>query len=95
MNKIPTYLGEHEYIDTPEEALVVQESEEIIDNAKKVLSSMDQTILKEEISILISRSILYNQEDIINHYVEKGILTQKEASILSKNIATDLQKMNR
>jgi len=94
MNKIPTYLGEHEYIDTPEEALVVKESREIIDSAKKVLSSMNQSILKEEISILISRSILFNQEDIINHYVEEGILTQKEGSILSKNIPNDFKKMN-
>ena len=95
MNKVPTYLGEYEFIDTPEEALVVKESRDIIDSAKKVLLSMDQTKLKEEISILISRSILCNQEDIINHYVSEGILTQKEGSILAKNIPSDLDKMNK
>ena len=94
MNNIPKHLGEHEHIDTPEEALVCKESQDIIDAAKVILSSMDQDVLKREMSMLISRSVLFHQEDLINHFVEEGILTAREATVLVSTTKNDFQKIN-
>lgn len=91
--KIPQYLGEKEFIDTPEEALVVRESKNNVREASRVLSSIDKVIYEIELSKLVARMILHHQEDTIIHFVEEGILPPKDAERLLLAANMDLKKV--
>lgn len=53
--KIPFYFGETEYIDTPEEALIVNESIELVEKAQKKLALIDPDDIKFHITKQVSK----------------------------------------
>ena len=92
LDRFVQYVTKHSWF--PTQYLVCKESQDIIDAAKVILSSMDQDVLKREMSMLISRSVLFHQEDLINHFVEEGILTAREATVLVSTTKNDFQIIN-
>lgn len=87
--RIPYYLGDTETIDTPEEALVVQESRMIVHKAKEFLAAIDPSIVTLQVSKQTARWILHMQEDQIEEFLEEGIITHRDAETLFHEVEQD------
>ncbi len=88
---IPFYLGELETIDTPEEALVVQESQDLVSQAKEILQHINPSIIRRQLSKQAARWILHLQEDMIEAFLTEGILTEAQAELLFHEVEHDLK----
>ena len=92
--KLPLYLGEDEFVNTPEEARIIKESSQNIAKAKELLNqimSVDKVTL--EITTQACRMIIYSQEDVITHFVEEGILPIKQSLALFEDTEKDLERL--
>jgi hypothetical protein len=88
--RIPFYLGDTETIDTPEEALVVQESRDLVAKAKARLAAIDHNIVVVQVSKQTARWIVHRQEDQIEEFLKEGIITAKDAECLFHEAEHDL-----
>mmetsp|Transcript_2893 Transcript_2893/g.4440 ORF Transcript_2893/g.4440 Transcript_2893/m.4440 type:complete len:1037 (-) Transcript_2893:411-3521(-) len=93
--RIPYYLGDTETIDTPEEALVVQESREIVAIAKARLAAIDPSIVTLQCSKQTARWILHMQEDQIEEFLHEGIITPNDAEALFAEVEGDLKALGK
>lgn len=91
--KIPFYLGETEGIDTPEEALVVRESQHLVAQAHKLLDLIRREILTMQLSKQAARWILHMQEDQISEFRDEGILTGKHAEEMLEDVQHDFRTL--
>lgn len=91
--KILYYLGETEHADTPEEALVVRESQSNVSLARGKLSSLPGDIISVVHSKQAARVLLYTQEDMIEDLQSEGILQEKDAKILIRALLDDFAKL--
>lgn len=93
--KIPHFLGEKEtMIDTPEEAVVVQESIMIVNQAKKVLQLLNERTIRLQVSKQASSLLLYQQERIIEDFIRQGIIAEKDAENLLHEVIHDTQLLD-
>lgn len=93
--KLPSYLGEYDFVDTPEELALIAESISNVNEAKELLKTMNPSILSFHVTIQAARILLHTQEDVILHFVEEGILSVKEAEKLLEIPRSDLMKLHR
>ncbi|KAJ1390437.1 hypothetical protein B484DRAFT_409008 [Ochromonadaceae sp. CCMP2298] len=93
--RIPYYLGDTETIDTPEEALVVQESRVIVAYAKARLAAIDPSIVTLQCSKQTARWILHMQEDQIEEFLHEGIITPNDAEALFHEVEHDLKALGK
>ena len=92
--KIPFYLGETEKADTPEEALVVRESQENVRVARARLSEISLEVLQYYHSKQAARQLLHSEEEMVEELRVEGILQETDASQLLKEINKDLVKLD-
>jgi hypothetical protein len=76
------YLGESADMDTPEELLCVEESNKVVDEAKRMLQGYDQNTISYHVSKQVANIIVFTQEDIIHKLTNEGILAHKDAEVL-------------
>lgn len=93
--RIPYYLGDTETIDTPEEALVVQESRELVNKARACLRAIDPGIITLQVSKQTARWILHMQEDQIEEFLHEGIITQRDAETLFHEVEHDFKVLGK
>lgn len=93
--RIPYYLGDTETIDTPEEALVVQESRGMVSKAKARLAAIDPEIVTTQVSKQTARWILHRQEDQVEEFLKKGIITERDAEELFHEAESDLKLLGK
>lgn len=93
--KIPYFLGDTEGIDTPEEDIVVRESMQLVVKAKRKLNMIDPEVIAKQLSKQAARCILNMQETEIESYLKEGILTEKDAEILMREVEHDFQELGR
>jgi hypothetical protein len=93
--RIPTYLGDTDTIDTPEEALVVQESRAVVALAKARLAAIDPQVVTVQVSKQTARWIVHRQEDQIELFVQEGILTERDAEALFEEAERDLHVLGK
>lgn len=91
--QIPHYLGETEGIDTPEESLVVQESEQLAKEALLKLSKIPSVAMIALRSKQYAAFILHEQEDVIVEFQAEGILTEKYAKLLLAEVHQDYSQL--
>ena len=91
--RIPFYLGETEGIDTAEEAMVVEESQELVREAQLLLAALSPEVVTRQISRQIASWILYTQEGLIEEFQAEGIITQKSAEVLLEEVKRDFDKL--
>jgi NhaP-type Na+/H+ or K+/H+ antiporter len=92
--KIPYYMGATELADTPEEAMVVLESQQNVDVARRRLNDISLDILGYYHSKQAARRLLHIQQEMIEDIRSEGILTESDASTLLKEIQKDLSKLD-
>eukprot|EP01041_Mallomonas_annulata_P003036 gene3036-5952_t len=93
--KIPYYLGEEEGIDTPELALVVQESVESVTAAKAMLADIDADIISYNVSKQVARILLHTQQTMVEKFQEEGVLCPRDADILLIETHRDYVQLQR
>lgn len=82
LRQAPHYLGETELADTPEEALIVKESEESVAEAKAKFALIEKEVVDHHVLKQIANKLLHIQEDMIQHFKEEGILYPIDAELL-------------
>ena len=92
--KIPFYLGETVKADTPEEALVVRESQENVRVARARLSEISLEVLQYYHSKQAARQLLHSEEEMVEELRVEGILQETDASQLLKEINKDLIRLD-
>lgn len=92
--KIPFYLGETEKADTPEEALVVRESQDNVRVARARLNEISLEVLQYYHSKQAARQLLHSEEEMVEELRVEGILQDTDASQLLKEINRDLVKLD-
>jgi NhaP-type Na+/H+ or K+/H+ antiporter len=94
--KIPLYLGPTETITTAEEAQVVNESAQLVDQARELLRDAfsEQSIVLVT-SRLVATTLLHATEALVLHFHEEGILGAEESVFLLQQQRTDLLKLAR
>lgn len=92
--KIPFYLGETEKADTPEEALVVRESQQNVRVARQRLYEISLEVLQYYHSKQAARQLLHTQEEMVEELRMEGILQETDASQLLKEINKDLVRLD-
>ena len=91
--KIQHYLSPDEYVNTPEEAALLQESRSLVQNARALLASrFNPKTLSRLLSSNISTILLHSEEDLIVHFLEEGVLSISDAAYLESFPRGDLKK---
>jgi TPP-dependent 2-oxoacid decarboxylase len=92
--KIAYYMGETELADTPEEALVVSESQLNVNIARRRLNDIPLELLNHYHSKQAARHLLHTQQEMIKEIRYEGILTDSDACVLSIQVQQDLLKLD-
>jgi hypothetical protein len=89
---MPYYLGEEEWAESPEEFLILEESNEEVRAALDALAEISTSSMLLHISRQAARMILCMQEDAVEHFIEEGVLSSEHAeyflNIIHKNRVT-------
>lgn len=93
--KIPRHFGEHNTVDTPEQALVIEESEENVEEARKLLAEIDENTITLQKSKQIARTIFHLKENLVSEFGSEGILSEHDSEILLHEISHDVLAMER
>lgn len=94
--KTPSYLGPDEYINSSEEALLVAESRELVDHARKIMAeSYSAEALARVVSMKAVSVILHAQAEMIVHFHKEGILSTADAGYLQGQVEADLAKFRK
>lgn len=91
--KILYYLGETEHADTPEEALVVKESQMNVSLAKEKLALLPREAIAFIHSKQAARVLLHTQEEMIEDLQSEGILQERDGTILLRILHADFAKL--
>jgi hypothetical protein len=78
--QIPYYLGEEEWAESPEEFLILEESNNNVAMAKRAFDEIPSDMLKLHVSRQAARMVLCMQEDVLIHYIKEGILLADNAT---------------
>merc|ERR1711865_468076 len=91
--KIATFFGEGEDIDTVEEAWMVAESGVRVREASAFLSRMDSSLIQASESTQVGGIVLEDQRKFIIKLMKSGILSSKESDVLLEELQEDLNTM--
>ena len=94
--KVPYYLGPTTLVHSPEEVILVRESQDNVAAALKELhEGYSPVALKEILSRKVASIILHSQEELILHFHDEGILGPLEAAFLHGALQTDKQTLRK
>ena len=79
--KAPHFLGD-DIIHTVESQRIIQESVDTCEQAEAILQSLDPKIVEYHVLRQVSSRVITLQEEMINQFLEKGVLFPMDASIL-------------
>jgi hypothetical protein len=77
---IPFYLGEEEWAESPEEFLILEESNAVVAAALAILGEISVDSFRLHVSRQAARMVLCMQEDMISHFIREGILSSTESA---------------
>jgi hypothetical protein len=91
---IPFYLGEEEWAESPEEFLILEESNAVVAAALALLGEISVDSFRLHVSRQAARMVLCMQEDMISHFIEEGILSSDNAEHFLSLIHKDKHKLH-
>lgn len=95
-HRIAYFMGSStEEPDTAEQALVIQESWELVENARSYLGSIDPETVTRQVSKLTARWVLHMQEDQIEDFLKEGVITGSDAEELLREAEQDLRSLGK
>lgn len=93
--RITLYLGDTETVDTPEEAMVVQESRGLVAKARKRLLGIEPGIMLRQVTKATARWVIHSQQDQIEEFMKEGIITPADAEELLHECEEDLRHLGK
>lgn len=85
--------GESEAIQSPEEIKVISESKEVVEKAKRRLSSMSSDTVAAIRSKQAARMVLAKEAELVKNLVQEGLLTKGHAEEFLEEITDDTAKI--
>jgi len=84
--KAPKFLGQ-EITDTPESQHILKESINTVKRAEEILSGLDPSVVEYHVLRQVSNRVITLQEEMINQFLQKGVLFPMDAAILVEEVA--------
>lgn len=88
------YLGEKGFVDTEEEALILQESHICLKKAQMMLADIDSDIISFHATEMVARMVLNMANDTVMQFQEEGILSEKDSEVFLEKSYEDLRHLH-
>lgn len=92
--KIPRHVGNHDTVDTHEQALVIEESIIVVEDAKRELNNFNARMIQCHKSHQVILKMFHMKEDLVLEFEEEGILSEEDSEHLLEEIARDVKTLN-